>query len=76
MGTTDQTTGSVTELRYFIGVDNSGHRYLVPTENQAEWEAWVNIPEDHVGSWNVPYFAKEIGGFLTFGRPDINGIRV
>lgn len=68
------------EERFFVGSDDSGHKYLVPTSKRAEWLAWEaqvaaydwldnpdeNIPDD------VPAYAKRIdGGTLTFTDPKI-----
>ncbi len=57
------------ELRYFIGHDNSGHRYYVPVERQAEWWKWTEIPEDDEAGWIEPDYAVKIEGGFTFTDP-------
>lgn len=56
--------------RYFIGIDCSGHEYLIPLSKKKEWEEYTNIPEDDERSWNIPDYAESIdGGTLTFENP-------
>jgi hypothetical protein len=63
--------------RYFIGHDQSSHKYLVPCAQRAAWDAWTAISEDDERSWQVPSFATEIGGGpLTFSSPMVRGQRV
>jgi hypothetical protein len=52
--------------------DNDCHWYVVPLANCAEWEAWLEIPEDDERAWDVPTFAKPVGGspiLVTFTDP-------
>lgn len=55
--------------RYFLAGDNSGHDYVVPVEHKEEWFAWLEIPEDDERSWDVPEFATQVDGGLTFTDP-------
>ena len=48
--------------RYFIGRDNSGHRYLVDAERQADWLAWSSLPEDDEAGWDQPSYARRLDG--------------
>ncbi len=60
--------------RFFIGCDNSAHRYVVPVVHRAEWEEWANLPEDDERAWDAPGYAKRIPGslsLLTFAEPVI-----
>lgn len=68
------TTGHnpTTALRYFLGRDNSAHWYIVQADKRADWEAWLNIPEDDELSWVPPGCARAIGGdpsSVTFSNP-------
>jgi len=57
--------------RFFIGNDDSGHDYLVPVENRAEWFAFLEIPSDDERSWDVPAFAIGFdSAMLTFTDPE------
>lgn len=55
--------------RYFLAHDNSGHDYVVPVERKEEWFAWLEIPEDDERSWDVPEYARQVDGRLTFTDP-------
>lgn len=57
--------------RYFLGRDNSSHRYLVPIQHYDAWHDWAEIPEDDERSWEVPDFARRIYNpyRLTFTDP-------
>lgn len=48
--------------KYFLDTDNSSHWYLIPMENEKEWNKWVNLDEDDEKSWDAPLFAKRING--------------
>lgn len=53
--------------RFFIGSDESSHKYIVPLSRKADWDAWREIPEDDPRSWDAPEYAEMIeGGRLTF----------
>lgn len=56
-------------MRYRIVGDNSGHQYYIPVENQAEWDAFMELDEDDESSWDVPSFAVRIDGRFTFTDP-------
>lgn len=58
--------------RFFLSQDQSCHWYLVPAEHREEWNAWCDIPESDERSWEVPDFAKALGGspeLITFTDP-------
>lgn len=55
----------MSERRYFIGGDQSGHQYAVPVELREEWFAWLNLDEDN----EVPTGALRIDGDFTFTDP-------
>lgn len=55
--------------RYFLGHDDSGHDYAVPIERQAEWLAWLAIPEDDERAWEAPTYAIALDGRFTFSDP-------
>lgn len=58
--------------RYFVGIDNSSHRYLVPLAKRDHWNKWVDLPEDNPRSWDAPDYAERFeGGLLTFESPEI-----
>lgn len=60
--------------RYFIGRDNSGHRYLVPYDCRKAWEEWIDISEDDERGWEVPdeIDAMRIdGSFVHFCCPTV-----
>lgn len=63
--------------RWFIGTDCSMHRYLVPADCRADWEAYCDIPEDDERSWSVPAYAISFEGeTLEFAAPTLNGAPV
>lgn len=65
------------DRRYFIGSDNSGHKYLVPVSIMDEWTEWSNLSEDDERSWEPPAEAVRIDGSLvTFCRPEVSGVPV
>lgn len=33
------------KTRYFVGFDNSGHRYIVPADCRHDWAQWCELPE-------------------------------
>lgn len=49
-------------MKAFLSQDNSCHWYVIPSHLRAEWEEWLNIPEDDPKSWEVPVFATAIDG--------------
>ena len=47
--------------------DNDSHRYIIPYENLADWDTFMEIPSDDERSWDVPEFAQRIdGGSIIF----------
>lgn len=60
------------DQRYFIGYDNSGHKYIVPVAHWEDWEEWLKIPEDDERSWDEPGYATRFSGCLTFTYPIIS----
>ena len=65
--------------RYFLSTDNDSHWYVVPVARLSEWNAWLEISEDDERAWDVPGFARAIGGapcLVTFTLPEIDGIPV
>lgn len=58
--------------RFFIGLDKSSHRYLVPVSRYDEWEVWTEMDDEDEDSWDVPPYATRIdGGQLTFADPRV-----
>lgn len=60
---------------YFFSQDNSTHWYVVPVSKRKEWDKWNNLDEDDEASWEVPEYAKAIGGspsLVTFKEYNIN----
>lgn len=61
--------------RYFIGMDDSGHEYLIPEEHADDWFAFVE-DEERLAEGVEPEYAKRIdGGRLTFTDPQIGKFR-
>ena len=48
------------EKRYFLGVDNSSHWYLVELNKSEQWYKWANLDENNPKSWTTPKFAIRI----------------
>jgi hypothetical protein len=64
----------MTDHRFFLSTDGSGHWYVVPLAREAEWDAWRDIAEDDERGWEVPEFARPVGGtprLVTFTDPVI-----
>lgn len=60
--------------RHILSMDNDGHWYVIPVAKQPEWGAWLDIPSDDERAWEVPDFAKRVGGapcLVTFSDPEI-----
>lgn len=55
--------------RYKLVSDQSCHDYVIPVEKSKEWYDFLELPEDDPKSWDVPEWAKMIGGGLTFTDP-------
>jgi len=64
--------------RYFIGVDDSCHYYLVPVEHRAEWNDWADyqLPDEYTDAqasyaWTTPSYARRIDRYssITFTDP-------
>jgi len=48
--------------RYFIGCDDSGHRYLVEAARRADFNAWAELDPDDENGWDTPPYAHRIDG--------------
>lgn len=59
----------MSETRYRLEYDESGHRYVIPVDREDEWDAWHELPSSDPRSWEVPDFAKRVEGDLTFTNP-------
>lgn len=63
-----------THRRYFIGFDQSGHRYLIPHDCRNAWDEWCKIPDDNEESWEVPESIDAIridGAYVSFCCPTV-----
>lgn len=49
-------------MRFRLAQDNDGHWYVIPTEREEEWSAWCEIDPDDERAWDVPEFARQVGG--------------
>lgn len=56
---------------YILVKDNDCHNYVIPREKAMDWDAWrevpepdLNLPEEETDytAWNVPEYAKAVGG--------------
>lgn len=50
------------EQSFFLDRDNDGHWYIVDNQRRSEWEAFLAIPSNDCASWNVPDYARPVGG--------------
>lgn len=60
--------------RFFLSQDNSCHWYIVPVDKRAEWDAWLEIPDDDERAWDAPEFAQRINcspAWVTFENPKV-----
>lgn len=60
--------------RFYLSRDQSSHWYIIPYARRAEWDKWLELPEDDERSWTPPAWAREVGGspsLVTFERPEI-----
>lgn len=60
--------------RYFLDRDDDGHWYVIPVHHMDDWNAWRNLGSDDKRSWDVPSYAREVGGshtLVSFSRPEI-----
>lgn len=57
----------MSEPRYKIVGDNSGHDYVIPVERSEEWEKWLDSQDWKDGV--TPIYAMRIDGHLTFTNP-------
>lgn len=57
--------------RFFLGQDCSGHWYIVPLKRAREFNAWSELDENDEDAWDVPSYARRIGGpgSITFTEP-------
>lgn len=63
-----------TRTRYFIGHDQSSHRYLVPYAARRDWKEWCELPDDDERAWEVPEHIEAIridGAFVHFVEPTV-----
>jgi len=70
---TQQTEG--TSERFYLSRDNDSHWYVIPAAKRREWEEWLDIPEDDERAWEVPDFARPVGGsptLVTFTDPEVS----
>lgn len=59
--------------RYFLDTDNDSHWYVIPVARRSEWSAFLDIPEDDERSWEVPTWARPVGGSpsqVSFTEPE------
>ena len=67
-------------MRYFIGTDISGHKYLVPVEKYREWnewyETWLTALDDDYPDLDEEFDGaiRLDGGTLTFENPKIESL--
>ena len=60
--------------RYYLAQDNDSHWYIVPCDNRYQWDSWLCIPPEDTRSWDIPEYAKAIGGspsMVTFTDPQL-----
>lgn len=58
--------------RFYLDTDNSSHWYIIPVTRRHDWGRFVDLPEDDEASWEVPAYARPIGGSpsgVTFADP-------
>ena len=51
--------------RFCLACDNDAHWYVIPMDRRAEWNDWLDIDADDERAWQVPAFARAIGGSPT-----------
>lgn len=56
---------------YFLSQDNDCHWYLIPLNEKASWQTFLNFPEGSEDSWNLPPFAQRVDGphAICFSNP-------
>lgn len=59
--------------KYCLVSDDSGHDYVIPSENRKEWYEFLDLPEDDPNSDPVPDWARRVEGGLEFENPTENG---
>lgn len=64
-GPSDRPT--VVKPRFFLGHDDSGHRYAVPVARRGEWETWSNNAAG--ADCDPPSWAERVEGGFTFTDP-------
>ena len=58
--------------RFFLTQDNDSHWFIVPVDKRDEWDEWCEIPSNDERAWDVPDFARALGGSpsnVTFENP-------
>jgi hypothetical protein len=53
-----------TNQKFFMDTYDGDH-YIIPVDRAAEWNEWLEIPDDDERSWQVPDFVYAIGGCPT-----------
>jgi crotonobetainyl-CoA:carnitine CoA-transferase CaiB-like acyl-CoA transferase len=60
--------------RHMLVTDNDGHWYVIPTQDEQQWQEFCQIPSDDERSWDAPKFALAVGGspsLVKFSDPTI-----
>jgi hypothetical protein len=63
--------------RFFLGQDNDCHWYVIPDARRGDWEMWLAIPDGDEHGWDVPEWAKCVGGspgLVTFLNPTLSSV--
>lgn len=60
--------------RFYLSRDNDLHWYIIPADKRDEWASFLEIDPEDERAWNVPEFARPVGGsplMVTFTDPVI-----
>ena len=57
-----------TPQRYCITVDDSGHEYVIPVDQNDNWNTWLAHAIE-TDEWELPDYANRVEGNLTFEKP-------
>jgi hypothetical protein len=49
-------------MEYILVQDNCSHWYVIPDDKLRAWFQWTELDSEDEASWDVPYYAKEVGG--------------
>jgi len=52
----------VEKEKHILVQDNDCHWFVIPDAQRKDWDEWCSIDSDDPKSWNVPDYAKEVGG--------------